>query len=64
MKMPKQKTRKTIRKRFKITAKGKTFKKRVNTSHLRRKNSNSAKFRKQRLSEVPKGSLKKLEKII
>ncbi|MFH1566210.1 MAG: 50S ribosomal protein L35 [bacterium] len=64
MKMPKQKVSKTITKRFKITSKGRVFKKRACTSHLNRKESTNSKLRKRHLSEVPKGLLRKIRKII
>jgi len=62
--MPKQKTSKTIRKRFKITSKGKIYKKRVCTSHLNRKETTNSKFRKQKMSLIPKGWSKKIKKLI
>ena len=62
--MPKQKTSRTIIKRFKITSSGKLLKKRACTSHLNRKETANSRFRKQKLSEIPKGLLRKIKKVI
>jgi len=60
----KQKTNKTISKRFKISSKGKMFKKNVQTSHLKRKDDTSSKFRKKKLSLLSKGFSKKFKKLV
>lgn len=62
--MPKQKSSKTIGKRFKVTHTGKLLKKRVCISHLNRKETTSSKFRKKRLSQVSKTLSKKFKKVI
>lgn len=60
----KQKTNKTISKRFKISSRGKILKKNIQTSHLKRKEDVSSKFRKKRLSRLSKGFSKKFKKLI
>jgi len=67
--MPKQKTNKTIAKRFKKTAKGKLLRKHITISHLRRKETSrketsSQKRRKSGFEDVHEGFAKKLKKLI
>lgn len=50
--MPKQKTRKIILKRFKISKNGKIKRKACNNSHLKRKADNSRRQRKDNMQNV------------
>jgi len=60
----KQKTHKSASKRIKVTKRGKYLKARVQTSHLKEKNTSGRKYRQKRLSASSKGYVKKLKKLL
>lgn len=63
--MPKQKTKKSVFKRVKITSKGKILRQhQFGKGHLKRKKSKGALNRQKQSSEFFKGEAKKLKKII
>jgi len=62
--MPKQKTKKSAAKRFKITARGKLLRRRSFTGHLNTKKSKKKKRRLKRPVEVKGKYAKKLKKIL
>jgi len=62
--MAKQKSRRIIKKRFKITSNGKIKRKAVNASHLNRKQDSSTRHRKKRTLEVTGKYQKKIKKMI
>ena len=61
--MPKQKTRKIVLKRFKITKNGKIKRKSCNISHLKRKNDSSRRNRKDNLMNVEGNFVKKIKRM-
>lgn len=63
--MPKQKTKKSIFKRVKITSTGKILRKhQFGSGHLKRKKSKSALMRQKKTSEFFKGEAKRIRKVI
>lgn len=62
--MKKQKTRKVVAKRFKITKTGKVKRKHANTTHNSRKDSADAKHRKKRNQQVKGKFEKKIKKLL
>lgn len=60
----KQKTRQIVAKRFKITKTGKVKRRASNTSHLNRKDSTNAEYRKKRELEVKGKFASKIKKMI
>lgn len=63
--MPKQKTKKSIFKRIKVTAKGKLLRKhQLGSGHLKRHKSKNALQRQSKSSEYFKGEAKKYRKIL
>lgn len=63
--MPKQKTKKSVFKRVKITGTGKILRKhQLGSGHLKRKKSKAALKRHKKTSQFFKGEAKKLRKII
>jgi len=63
--MPKQKTKKSVLKRIKITSTGKMLRKhQFGSGHLKRKKSKSALERQKKTSEFFKGEGRKLKRII
>lgn len=61
--MPKQKTRKSITKRFKITKKGKVLRRQGFRRHLNVKKSSKKKRRLKRIVETKKTYAKKIRKL-
>ncbi len=64
MKKNKHKTRKSIKKRFKITATGKVMRRVQNSRHLRRKKSKQAKRRYRKYVEVKGKRAKKIKQML
>ncbi len=62
--MPKQKTRKSAQKRFKVTSTGKILRRRSFSGHLRVKKSSKAKRQQRRQVEVGATYAKKLRKAL
>lgn len=63
--VPKQKTKKSVFKRIKITSTGKLLRRhQLGSGHLKRKKSKGALNRQKKTSEYFKGEAKKLRKII
>lgn len=63
--MPKQKTRKSILKRIKITSKGKILRRhQLAVGHLKRKKTKGARNRQKKLAEFFKGEGRRLKKVI
>ena len=63
--MPKQKTKKAAKKRFKITKTGKVLRRAHGARHLRRKKSASRKRRQDRIQEVENSAdVKRIKKLI
>lgn len=63
--MPKQKTKKSVLKRIKVTSKGKLLRRhQFGAGHLKRKKSKGALERQKKTSEYFKGEAKRLRKII
>ena len=63
--MPKQKTRKSVFKRIKITSTGKILRRhQLGVGHLKRKKSKGAINRQKKTSEYFKGEARKLRKVI
>lgn len=62
--MPKQKTRKSAAKRFKLTKTGKLLRGRQNTSHLKSKKSKSQKRRGKRIVEMKGKFKRKIKRMI
>lgn len=63
--MPKLKTKKTLKKRIKVTKGGKILKKKTYVGHLKRKWSASQKSRKKRrVTQHNKGHIKKFKKLL
>lgn len=62
--MPKQKTRKSIARRFRITKKGKVLRRQGFASHLAVKKSRKKKRRLKRIVETEKTYAKKVRKIL
>lgn len=58
----KQKSKKTLKKRIKVTGTGKLMYKQVRTGHLKRKWSTNQKFRKRSLGEITNRGHKKIIK--
>lgn len=58
----KQKTKKTLAKRVKITGTGKIMSRQIRTGHLKRKWSSSKKHRKNRVEEIDSKGQKKIIK--
>ena len=59
--MPKQKTRRIVTKRYKVTGKGKVLRKPSRTSHRNRIDDSSTKSRKSGLMQASKAFSKKLK---
>jgi large subunit ribosomal protein L35 len=62
--MPKLKTRKTVAKRFKVSATGKLMRRSTKLNHLMRKKSGGAKRRLIKGSELFKGDLKRISRML
>jgi large subunit ribosomal protein L35 len=62
--MPKLKTKKTAKKRFKETGSGKIMRRHARTSHLKSKQSAAKKRRKSRSAKVAKSNSGKVRKMI
>ena len=62
--MPKLKIRKSITKRFKVTKKGKVFRRPSGLDHLRSKKSGETKRKGRKMVEVSKNEVKKIKKIL
>lgn len=63
--MPKQKTRKSIRKRIKITSKGKILRRhQLGSGHLKRKKTKGALNRQKKTSVFFRGESKRFRKVI
>lgn len=62
--MPKQKTRKSITRRFKVTKKGKVLRRRAFAGHLKEKKSKKRLRNLKRKKEVEKVYAKKIKKIL
>ena len=62
--MPKQKTKKSLKKRIKITASGKLLRGDVGMSHLKTKKSSKRKRRKSGTFELASGDRKRLKKLL
>ncbi|MBM4402178.1 MAG: 50S ribosomal protein L35 [Candidatus Cloacimonetes bacterium] len=62
--MPKQKTKKSFKKRIKITGRGKLLRGDVGMSHLKTKKSSKRKRRKSGRTEIAKGDKKRLKKLL
>ena len=62
--MPKQKTRKSITKRFKVTKKGKVLRRQGFKRHLNIKKSKSKKRRLSRVVEADKAHTRKIKKAL
>jgi len=58
------KTRKSLRKRFKITKKGKVLRRATGQDHYRAKKTGKQKRQKRALVEVPKPLAKKIKRLI
>lgn len=62
--MPKQKTRKSIAKRFRVTKTGKVMRRGSYSSHLKAKKSKRRLRSQKVLKQVPKGFAKKIKKAL
>lgn len=62
--MPKLKTHRGARKRFKLTAKGKVKRPKAFTSHLKRKKSSKKKRISRRAEILSKGDAKKIKRLL
>ncbi|MGB6838696.1 MAG: 50S ribosomal protein L35 [Microgenomates group bacterium] len=62
--MPKQKTRKSVTRRFRITKKGKVLRRRSFARHLNEKKSRKRKRRLKRVVETKKTYAKKIKKAL
>ncbi len=62
--MPKQKTRKSITKRFRVTKKGKVLRRQGFARHLNTKKSKKKKRRLKKTIEVDKSHSKKIKKLL
>ena len=62
--MPKLKIKKSITKKFKVTKKGKIFRRSSGIDHLRSKKSGEAKRKGRKMVEVSKNEVKKIKRIL